>query len=90
MPPGTGITVSVAGTSVELFNVDGTVYALNDRCKHAGASLGSGELNGKVLRCHAHGWTYDVTTGFANGVDGFGVATHAVKVIDGNVLIAVD
>jgi nitrite reductase/ring-hydroxylating ferredoxin subunit len=52
-------------------------------------SLGSGELTGKVVRCRGHGWKYDVTTGFANGIDGFGVATYPVKVVDGNNLVAV-
>ena len=90
LPIGTGRTVTVGDTSVALFNVGGTVYALNDTCKHAGSSLGSGELNGKTVRCRAHGWKYDVKTGFANGIDGFGVACYAVKVVDGNVMVAVD
>ena len=89
LPGGTGTTVMVGDTSVALFNVDGKVYALNDTCKHAGSSLGSGELNGKVVRCRAHGWKYDVTTGYANGVDGFGVATYPVKVVDGNIMVAI-
>lgn len=87
---GTGITVTVGDTDIALFNVGGTVYAINGTCKHAGAALGSGELTGKVVRCRAHGWKYDVTTGFANGIEGFGVACYPVKVVDGNVLVAVD
>lgn len=89
LPSGTGTTVFIGDTSVALFNVDGTVYAVNDTCKHAGSSLGSGELTGKVVRCRAHGWKYDLTTGFANGIDGFGVACYQVKIVDGNILVAV-
>lgn len=89
LPPGTGTTVTVGDTSMALFNVGGTVYAINDTCKHAGSSLGSGELNGKVVRCRAHGWKYDVTTGFVNGIDGFGVACYAVKVEGGDILVDV-
>lgn len=90
LPPGRGRTVSVNDTSVALFNVGGTVYAISDTCKHAGQSLGSGECNGKIVRCRAHGWKYDVTTGFANGIEGFGVATYPVQVVDGEVLVAVE
>lgn len=90
LPPGTGTTVTVGDTSVALFNAGGTVYAINDRCKHAGSSLGSGELSGDTVRCRAHGWRYDLKTGFANGIDGFGVACYAVKVVDGQVMVAVD
>ncbi len=87
--PGTGATVSVGDVDVALFNVDGHVYAINDRCAHAGQSLGFGQLTGKVVRCRAHGWKYDVTTGFANGIQGFGVACYPVKVVDNDILVAV-
>lgn len=90
LPPGKGTTVTVGDTGIALFNVDGTVYALNDTCKHAGASLGSGEICGKAVRCRAHGWKYNLATGFANGIDGFGVATYPVKIVDGNILVAVE
>ena len=89
LPPGACASVTAGDTTVALFNVDGQVYALNDACKHAGQSLGCGEFHGKVVRCRAHGWKYDVTTGFANGVEGYGVATYPVKVVDGDVLVAV-
>jgi nitrite reductase/ring-hydroxylating ferredoxin subunit len=89
LPPGTCTTVSVADAQVALFNVNGTVCALRDSCAHAGASLGSGEFSGKVVRCRAHGWKYDVTTGFANGIEGFGVPVYAVKIVDGEIRVAV-
>jgi len=89
LPPGACTTVSVGDTEVALFNVDGKVYALSDTCKHAGQSLGSGDFHGKVVRCRAHGWKYDVTTGFANGIDGYGVATYPVQVVDGEVRVAI-
>lgn len=90
LPPGSCTTVSAGDTAVALFNVDGQVYALSDTCLHAGQSLGCGEFQGKVVRCRAHGWKYDVTTGFVNGVDGYGVATFPVQVADGEVRVAVD
>jgi nitrite reductase/ring-hydroxylating ferredoxin subunit len=36
LAPGHGMTVTVRGVPVALFNVDGTVYAINDTCRHAG------------------------------------------------------
>jgi len=90
LPNGKGTTVIVGDTSVALFNVNGTIYAINDSCKHAGSSLGSGEVTGKVVRCRGHGWKYDVTTGFANGIEGFGVACYPVKIVDGQILVAVN
>ena len=48
LAPGQGMTVTVGGKNVALFNVDGTVYAMEYACLHAGASLGMGILEGKV------------------------------------------
>jgi nitrite reductase/ring-hydroxylating ferredoxin subunit len=89
VPPGKGTTVSVGNTDVALFNVDGTIYAMEDSCLHQGQSLGSSELDGKVVTCRGHGWRYDVTTGSTLHVPGYGVATYPVKVEDGRIMVAV-
>jgi len=49
IPPGTGATVTIAGISIALFNVDGTIWALNDTCPHAGSSLAAGALEATSL-----------------------------------------
>ena len=49
VPPGRGTTVTVAGKDVALFNVDGTIYAMENACLHQGLSLGTGNLEGKVV-----------------------------------------
>jgi nitrite reductase/ring-hydroxylating ferredoxin subunit len=36
-----------------LFNINGTVYATDDKCLHAGGSL---MLEGKVDTCRLHRW----------------------------------
>jgi nitrite reductase/ring-hydroxylating ferredoxin subunit len=87
--PGTSLVLQVSGISVALFNIDGTIYALNDSCAHAGASLGAGKIEGKLVTCRAHGMKYDITNGYVGGIPGFGVTSHAVQVIDGKILIAV-
>ena len=89
VPSGTGTTVKVAGKEVAIFNVDGEVYAIDDSCAHAGASLGSGKLNGRIVTCRAHGLRYDVTTGQVT-TGGFGVPSYPVKLVDGKILIAVE
>lgn len=71
--------VEINGISVGVFNVDGTYYALRNRCPHQGAPLCLGSLKGtalpsqpgeyrwgregEILRCPWHGWEFDVTTG---------------------------
>ena len=89
VPPGKSTTVEIDGKTVALFNVDGTIHAIADACLHAGQSLGYGNLQGKVVRCRAHGWRYDVTTGEIVGVPGSGVACYQARVDNGRIFVAV-
>jgi nitrite reductase/ring-hydroxylating ferredoxin subunit len=86
---GRGMTVTVRGVPVALFNVEGTVYAIDDTCRHEGVSLGSGELRGTIVRCRAHGWRYDVTTGHTLHDPEERVTRYPVQVVDGTILVDV-
>ncbi|HZD32830.1 MAG TPA: Rieske 2Fe-2S domain-containing protein [Candidatus Angelobacter sp.] len=90
VPPGTGSTFEVAGKDVALFNVDGTIYAMDDACLHHGVSLGTSQLDGRVVTCRGHGWRYNVTTGNTLHVPDYGVATYPVRVVDGKIMVALD
>jgi nitrite reductase/ring-hydroxylating ferredoxin subunit len=90
LPPGHGIVVTVQGLAMVLFNVEDTVYAIDDACRHAGASLGGGALRGPIVRCPAHGWRYDVRTGQALNEPEDRVACFLVQVVDGTILVALD
>lgn len=79
IPPGARKRVTVKGQAVAVFNVKGELFAVLDRCPHAGASLCEGRLTGlmsadgpgeyrlsregEILRCPWHGWEFDLRTG---------------------------
>jgi nitrite reductase/ring-hydroxylating ferredoxin subunit len=90
LPPGSGMVVRVDGKDVAIFNVDGTIYAIDDSCRHQGLSLGTSKFDGKIVTCRGHGWKYDVTTGSTLASPGFGVAAYPVKVVDGKIMVATD
>lgn len=49
---GSGTPFEITGeTTVALFTVDGEVFAVNDRCSHAEASLSEGEVFGCEVEC---------------------------------------
>ncbi|AYF86510.1 Rieske 2Fe-2S domain-containing protein [Pseudomonas sp. JS3066] len=75
------------GKSLVLFNQNGEIYAIDEGCPHNGASLFSGRLEGRLLRCPAHGLRFDLATGCVPGVSGFGVATYAVELQQGRCFI---
>jgi nitrite reductase/ring-hydroxylating ferredoxin subunit len=90
LPPGGSTTVAVAGRVLAMFNVDGTVYATNDACLHAGGSLGSfSQLEGKVVTCRLHGRKYDVTNGNMPDAPDMSLRCYPVKIVDGTIQVAV-
>lgn len=49
---------------VLLAYADGEVFAIEDACNHAGASLAEGWLeDGKCVACPMHGYVFDLTNG---------------------------
>ena len=79
IPPGERKIVDVGGRSLGVFNINGEIFALRNRCPHQGGPLCTGRLSGflqaavpgeyiysrpgEVLRCPWHGWEFDVRTG---------------------------
>ncbi|HTO55861.1 MAG TPA: non-heme iron oxygenase ferredoxin subunit [Myxococcota bacterium] len=67
LPPGSVRRVVVEGIAIALCNVGGELYAVDDQCTHAFASLSEGTLSGDSLECPLHGGRFDVRSGAALG-----------------------
>ncbi|MEO2002996.1 MAG: sigma 54-interacting transcriptional regulator [Candidatus Poribacteria bacterium] len=80
--------VQAAGRSIALFNVDGELCAIDNTCPHQGGPLGEGELDGDVVTCPWHEWSYSVRTGAAVATPA--VETFEVRTRDGGVEVALD
>jgi toluene monooxygenase system ferredoxin subunit len=84
--------VTVDGRRAVVVHVAGCVAAFEDKCPHLGVALSEGTLDGEILTCRAHGWSYDVRTGrglnpararlvrFATRVDGDDVLVDPARV----------
>ena len=57
----------VEGHEILVVNVEGELYAFENRCPHMGYPLYFGRLEGKVLTCGFHYAKFDVTTGKSLG-----------------------
>jgi 3-phenylpropionate/trans-cinnamate dioxygenase ferredoxin subunit len=89
LPAGSSKKVYFEGEQVALFNVDGKVYALDDRCSHANASLSEGALDGGCVVCPGHGSRFDLASGEpSDGPASRTVRTYGVRVESGNVYLA--
>jgi len=62
---GDALCVKVGNERIALFNVDGDIYATDDTCSHAQASLSDGWLEDGEVTCPLHGAVFDVATGRA-------------------------
>jgi nitrite reductase/ring-hydroxylating ferredoxin subunit len=79
LPPGSRKLVDIDGRAIVIFNINGELFALLNRCPHQGGNLSEGRLiglveasepgvyrysrHGEILRCPWHGWEFDVRTG---------------------------
>lgn len=77
------------GRKVLLVNLDGTIYAYEDKCAHLGVALSNGHLCGAHLTCRAHRWEYDLCTGRGRNPATARLRTFAVKVVHGDILVDV-
>ena len=75
---------------VLLLDVEGCLYAVDDRCPHAGESLFSGHLDGRWLQCPAHGLKFDLESGCPAGVKGFGVRRYPIEWRAGECFLLLD
>jgi nitrite reductase/ring-hydroxylating ferredoxin subunit len=81
--------VSAGERELALFNVSGSYYALDNTCPHRGGPLGEGFLDGKVVTCPWHGWSYDVTNGVCPVNPNIAVRSYPVKIEGSDVHVEV-
>jgi len=89
IPPGTAKVVAVQNVEVALFNLEGSIFALDNMCQHAGGPLGEGKIMGDIVVCPWHGYRYHIKTGEYVKNPEMRVACYPVKVEDGKVSVAV-
>jgi nitrite reductase/ring-hydroxylating ferredoxin subunit len=88
--PGAVIRVEAAGRAIALYNLDGTVYATDEICSHAYASLAEGFIDGETIECPLHGATFSIKTGEALTPPAVEpLATYAVRVEGDDILVAI-
>ena len=63
IPAGMIKIFKVAGQEIMVANIEGSFYALPNKCTHLGGPVGRGKLTGSVVQCPWHGSKFDVRTG---------------------------
>ncbi len=84
-------TVRVENRALVIFHIGDEWHAIENSCPHAGLPLDEGELNGSVLTCPYHGYTFNLATGCnVDDPSDAGVKCFAVKVEEEKVWVEVE
>jgi len=59
------LVVEIEGQTIALFQHEGKVYALDNRCPHMGFPMHQGSLKCGILTCHWHHARFDLASGEA-------------------------
>jgi nitrite reductase/ring-hydroxylating ferredoxin subunit len=63
VPEGRTLLVDVAGEAVCLYNLNGVIFATQNECTHAEASLAEGYIEDDCIECPLHQATFHIPTG---------------------------
>jgi len=92
LPPGAMHLIEHEGTKIGVFNCDGTLYAIEDRCSHDDGPLAEGEFDRDActVECPRHGSLFDLTTGRPKTLPAYApVRTFATAVVDDTIVLEV-
>ena len=90
-PEGKVKIVRVDGERVAICNVEGTLYAVEDRCTHDDAPLGEGDLEGCEIECPRHGARFDVRDGSVTLAPAvYPIETYDIEVRGDEVFVSID
>ncbi|GAA3596122.1 Rieske (2Fe-2S) protein [Nonomuraea rosea] len=82
--------VDVGGDRVLLAHLPGgRLRAYQGLCPHSEFPLASGDLDGEVLTCAAHGWEFDLTTGRGRNPDTCHLYAFPVRLEGEHIAVAV-
>ena len=86
LAPGESKIVHTGLLAVCVYNIDGELYSLEDRCSHDDGPLCEGDWDQDTCRvvCPRHGATFDLATGAALTLPAYQpVEVYPVQIVDG-------
>ena len=79
---GLGKYVVVGGYTLGVYLDEGKVYAIDDRCPHAGASLSAGHVQNGCAVCPRHDWAFRLDNGRLSDSDYVRVGSYPTRVVN--------
>ena len=79
---GEGKYVEIGGFKLALFLNEGTVYAMDNFCPHAGGNLAAGWVHEGCAVCPWHAWPFRLDNGELRDSPGVKVTTYKTRVFE--------
>ena len=92
LPPGATRLVEHEGRKIGVFNCEGTLYAIEDRCSHDDGPLAEGKFDSAActVECPRHGSLFDLSTGRPKTLPAFApVQTFPIAIEDDTITLEV-
>jgi 3-phenylpropionate/trans-cinnamate dioxygenase ferredoxin component len=93
LPAGEMRLVEHDGLKIGVFNCDGSLYAIEDRCSHDDGPLAEGPFDADscTVECPRHGSLFDLTSGRPKTLPAYApVQTFSAKVEEDTIYLEVD
>ncbi|MEN3036261.1 MAG: non-heme iron oxygenase ferredoxin subunit [Candidatus Methanosuratincola petrocarbonis] len=95
VPPNSMRPFTVSGREILVANLNGNLYAMDNRCSHRKGDLSKGALSGTTVTCPVHGSKFDLTSGKAISGPKLGpiklktsdLNSYKVKVEEGSIMV---
>lgn len=82
--------IKVEDHNILVVKIDNKIYAINNVCPHAGASLHPGWCNKKgIITCPLHQYKFDVKTGISTDGNGYHIKTFKLLEKEGHLHIGI-
>jgi len=88
IPLGEGRAFALGERTLAVFRTcDGSLYATQHNCPHAGAALTAGLLGAVNIICPQHGWKFNLRTGVCQHDPAYRIRTYPVRVEAGQIIV---
>jgi nitrite reductase/ring-hydroxylating ferredoxin subunit len=81
--------VELGGQPILLVRLDDGVHALHDTCLHRAVSLAEGTVEGGLITCSAHFWSFDLRSGTCTQLPEQGLRVFNTKIEEGKLYVEV-
>jgi nitrite reductase/ring-hydroxylating ferredoxin subunit len=86
---GQATKAKIGSLKIAVFACGEDIVATNGQCPHAGGPLHDGEVDGTILTCPWHGWTYDLKTGACEEDPDLTLEIYPVRIDGDNILVTI-